>query len=159
MPKTKRYKTPKQEPKCVKYWDKQYLGSEFWFDWLMVKNTATHFIPEIMEELDCSIKEAQEVVWTAYIEASCGDEESPMFDAFSELACGLSDYSFALYTMHLTIGSDIHDGFSKSEAKDNYREWLEDDAENRLFGDWMITNKLKIIPSAKRKKKGKRKKG
>ena len=141
-----KYKTPKDQPQSVKYWDKIYRKSDFWFSWVALKAVAESFLPDIMEECECDATEARRIVWSAYIAATEGDEESPMWDACGDLAMDLTDYGFALYTSHLTIGSNMHEGLSEKEAKRQYVEWLRESPKNPIYGKFKITESLEIVP-------------
>ena len=146
-----KYKTPSNQPKSVKYWDKIYRNSDFWFPWVALKTVAESFLPDIMAECECNKSEARHIVWSAYIAATEGDEESPMWDACGDLAIELDDYGFALYTSHLTIGSNIHDGMSEKEAKKHFVQWLRESPENPVYGKYRVTESLKIEPLKRRK--------
>lgn len=142
-----KYRTSSDQPKCVKYWDKVYKNEEFWFDWMVLKTSVEAYVKEIMEENDYKIKEARDIAWHAYIAATMGDEDSRMDDAYSEFCICLNDRTIAIYTPHLTIGSEIHFGNTKKEAMSLYVEWLKTD--DGLYGDYYVNEDLSLTHKSK----------
>ena len=154
--KHEKFQSDKSDPPCVQYWDKVYKKHSFFFDWLIVKSNASTQVGEVMKELDCDREEAIDTVWNAYIEASCGDKSSPMWEPYSNLARTLDGVNFAIYTSHLTIGSDIHDGYTEKEAIANFKAWLKQGKKNPIYGEWAVTQDLEYVPlSEYRSYKGK----
>ena len=86
MAKNKPYKTPRNSPKCLKYWDKTYKGKEYNFDWQIMRALVQSKIPEIQAELELSLKECREVAWNAYCAAIEGDEDSPYWQDYQEFS-------------------------------------------------------------------------
>lgn len=147
------YQTPKISPKCVHYWDSVFQHSHFWFDWILLKSVVESFIPEIMQESKCSEKKAHRIIWAEYIEATCGDEESILWDISGDFVRLLSEYDMAYYLIHLSVGSDIEDGYTQEEGIQRYIEWLKESKGNGIYGKFKVTTDLEIIP-VKRKSKG-----
>ena len=147
-----KYKTPQNQSKAVKYWDKVYHGSDFWFDWIALKTTAEYHAKEIQEEEGLSLKEAREIVWNAYIDATEGNEDSPMWIAYEDFCMSLSDIGFAIYTPHLTIGTNIHYGHSEKKAKKMFVDWLRKSPKNPVYGLYRINEDLEILQTKKLKK-------
>jgi len=155
----KKWNTPSQEPIYVHYWDKIYQKTDIWFHWIAFKGAAESFLPEIMEDFACNLKEAKEILWESYIDATCGDEESPLWDASGDLLRALSEKDFTFFMIHLAIGTNIYEGNNLEEATQIYVDWLnEDQKENGRYGKYRVTTDLEIIPVPKKKRARKSKK-
>ena len=154
--KYEKYQSDKNSPKSVKYWDSKFIKTDFWIDWILMKAEVESFLAEVKEEFKCKDRKALRIVWSSFIEATCGDEESPMWDITGDFIRGLSEYNMAFYLIHLSIGSDIHDGMTEQEGIDRYVEWLKDSKGNGVYGEYKVTTNLEIVPVGKkfrRKKK------
>ena len=141
----KKYKTPKNAPQCVQYWDAQFQSMELWFDWLIVKAVVEESIPMIRKESGCSKKEALDLAWSAYCAAICGHQDSPMRDALLVFLSEISPAEKPLYVAYSAIGTDIHRGIPEDIAKSNFVQWLEDTPQNGRFGDYLLTADLKVF--------------
>ena len=152
-PNYSKYSTPINEPKSVKYWDRELIRTDLWTDWTILKSVLKLQIPDIMKELDIGKKEATQILWSAFVEATCGDEASPCREAYKNFVRGIDGYHFAYWTPRLTIGSDIHDGISEQDALRRYQNWLNSDPSNPIFGKYKVLENLDIVEMKRRKKR------
>lgn len=142
---TKKYKTPKNAPLCVQYWDAQFQSMELWFDWLIVKAIVEESIPMIRRDMRCSQKEARDLAWSAYCAAICGQQDSPMIDVLLAFLSEISPAEKPLYVAYSSIGCDIHHGIPEDIAKSNFVQWLEEAPQNCRFGDYLLTSDLQVF--------------
>ena len=126
-------------PPSVRYWRRTFCNIEFWEDWNLLAQEVEMRIPEVMEALECGFREAQDVVWTAYCQAAGGEEDNPFQDAYTEFLQGLPPTTLPLFICHTGIGLDMSEGHSETEAIDMFREWLMDEPENPIFGEYRIS--------------------
>lgn len=154
--KQEKYQTPSISPKCVHYWDAKFLGKTFWADWIIMKSVGESMVPDIKKKLKCDDKKAHQVLWNAFVEATCGDEDSPMWTPSGDFIRSLGDYDLAYYLMHLYIGSDINDGFSEAKAWDRYKAWLKEKKNNGNYGVYRVTPEFEIVLNSSSNKKRKK---
>jgi hypothetical protein len=140
-----KYQTPQISPPCVHYWDSQFIRTSFWIDWLVLKSQVEQFVPEIMVETESSEVEAHQIAWRAFIEATCGDEDTPMWEISGDFIRSLSEYNMAHYLIHLSVGSDVEDGFTVEEGIQRYIDWLGEERGNWVYGDFKVTSDLQIV--------------
>lgn len=152
-----KYVTEKDEPKCVHYFERHFVHLSFWFDWLLLKANMYRNIPYLRKELECSEPIAKKVIWNAYIAASTGDEDSPVMDAFEGLLHQIPPEELPLYLAHTTIGSNINDGVSEKKSIKEYKEWLQEDPENPIFGNYILLEDFSVVPVPKKPKKPQKK--
>jgi hypothetical protein len=155
-PRYSRYVTPSTEPDCVKFWDRELSSTPLWIDWTLLKSLLEAQIPEIQAELGGTKQSATKVLWTAFIEATCGDEESPCHPVYRNFMRSMDEYYFAYWIPRLTIGSDIHEGFSEKVAKQRYANWLADDPQNPVFGRYRVSANLEITEIKKTRRRRKK---
>ena len=148
-----KYVTEKDEPKCVHYFERHFVHLSFWFDWILLKANMYRNIPYLKKELDCSDPIAKKVIWNAYIAASTGDEDSPVMEAFEGLLQHIPPEELPLYLAHTTIGSNINDGISEKKSIKEYKEWLQEDPENPIFGNYILLEDFSVVPVPKKPKK------
>ncbi len=151
QPNYSKYVTPISAPSCVQYWERELYQTPLWLDWTVLKTVVESSIPEVMESLSIACDEATKVLWDAFIEATCGDQQSPCHSAYRNFMRSMDEYHFAYWIPRLTIGSDIHDGFTEGAARQRYANWLEDDPKNSIFGKYRVLPNLKIIKNRHRR--------
>lgn len=154
-PNYSKYVTPSSDPDCVKYWDRELKATALWMDWTLLKTMLKMGLEDIKSSLGVEDAEANQILWTAFIEATCGDRESPCYEHYKNFMRTVDEYHFAYWTPRLTIGSDIHDGFSEKVARQRYANWLNEDIKNPIFGKYKVGVDLSIteIKLNRRRKK------
>ncbi len=133
-------------PMCVRYWDRQFANLGFIHQWDALKQIVNEQLPIIRHEFECSHRESLEIAWETYIDASNGEVDNPFQQVYIQLVQSLSEAELPLYLCHTSIGSDIHLGLSESDAIAQYQQWLQDDPEHPIFGQWALTQTLQVIP-------------
>lgn len=141
----KPYKTPKNAPKCVKYWDKRFKSKPYSFDWQLMRSIVEAKIEEISKELKISIKKSRTVAWNAYCAAIEGDEENPLWEAYQDFLEVIEDEELPEFVMRQTIGSDLHAGHTERAAKTAFIEWLKEDPDNGIFGEYLLKLDLTTV--------------
>ena len=145
MSNNKRYKTPRYEQTCVKYWDRSFRTKSFWCDWIIVKVMIDTHLDDIMFAMECLKNEARKIAWGSFIAAS-HEDDSPMESIYQDLIVSIPEAEMPLFLCHLGIGSDIFFGHTEREARQLYKEWLDDDPDNAIFGRYRLTKTFKVIP-------------
>ena len=145
MSNNKRYKTPRYEQQCVKYWDRSFRTLSFWCDWTITKVMVDTPLDDIMFAMECRKKEAREIVWGAFIAAS-HEDDSPVESIYQDLIASISEAEMPLFLCHLGIGSDMFFGHTEKEARQLYKDWLDDDPDNGVFGQYRLTKTFKVVP-------------
>ena len=108
-----------------------------------VESQVEQFVPEIMVETESSEVEAHQIAWRAFIEAIRGDDDTPMWEiSFYSL---VSEYNMANYMIHLSVGSDVEDGFTVEEGVQRYIDWLEEERDNGVYGEYKVTSSFMIV--------------
>jgi hypothetical protein len=146
------YTTPEDAPSCVQYWEKELSSTTLWFDWIVLKTVVESEIPNVMNALSCDKNEATQTVWTSFIEATCGDKQSSCYRAYKDFMRRVDEYHFAYWTPRLTIGSDLHDGYSLDKAKQRYANWLNEKPENPIFGRYVVKPDLSIVQHKRKRR-------
>jgi hypothetical protein len=155
-PRYSRYVTPSTEPDCVKYWDRELAGTSLWIDWTLLKSMMKTQIPDVQAELGGTKREAVDVLWSAFIEATCGDRQSPCHSLYRNFVKSMDSYGFAFWTPRLTIGSEIHDGFTEKQALQRFANWLADDPQNPIYGNYRVSANLEITEIKKTRRRRKK---
>ena len=139
--------TNRFQPTYVRYWDRAFFSYVFWEEWLTLKQTILLHTIDIQAELGCQYREALDVVWSTYIDVTGGEKDNPFIDDYITLIQSITPRELPLYLCHTCIGTDIQNGNSEDEALSIYIDWLNDDVDNPIFGDWALTNNLTVIPT------------
>ena len=133
------------QPRCVCYWDRQFLPYLFWKQWLNLKHTIQNHTADIQAQLECNYRDALDVAWSTYIDVTGGEQDNPFIDEYVQLIRSIEPHELPLYLCHTSIGTDIQNGYSEQEALSIYINWLNDDVDNPIFGDWALTNNLTVM--------------
>ena len=134
------------DPPCVRYWDRKFRTMHMWQSWMDLKQEVVRYFPFVQNHLQCSHRIAKERTWLTYIDSTEGDPESPFFEAHQHLIRQIQPVELPLFLCHLCIGTDIQRGVGELTARQNYQNWLLEDPDNPVFGDWVLTSDLKVIP-------------
>ena len=146
--KPQKYKTPRSQPKCVKYWDRKFRTLNIWFNWVATKSHVDHTLTEVMTELEMRKPEAREIAWGAFV-AAVLHEESPIEHLYNDLLSAVEPIEFPLLFCYLMIGADIFNGQSERDAIFLHKEWLTE-GDNAIFGDFKITTDFIVVPRKRR---------
>ena len=133
------------QPVCLRYWDRQFVHLKFWPHWIQLKNTVHKYLPLIRSKAHCSHQEAMVFAWRTYLDVTNGEAENPFIEDYLQLIRTLEPAELPLYLCHTSIGSDMLDGHSESEAHQLYLDWLKEDEDNPIFDDWALTSELTVI--------------
>ena len=138
-----KFKTPRCEPNCVRYWDRKFRTMNIWFEWVATKSHIDSIIPEVKQELNVSKPDARIIVWTGFV-AAIMHEESPVESIYDDLLVAVEPEEFPLLFCHLMIGADIFEGHSEKQAVEQYKEWMQE-GDNAIFGDYRITEDFRVV--------------
>ena len=133
-------------PPYVRYWERKFRTMHLWQNWLELKQDVVRYFPIVQEHLQCSHRTAKERTWLTYIDSTEGTPQAPFFEAHQQLVRQIHPIELPIFLCHLCIGADIQRGYSLTQAKQNYQKWLLDDPTNQVFGDWVLTSELQVIP-------------
>ena len=81
-----------------------------------------------------------------FIESTGGEQDNHFLDVLTNFVRTISAIELPLFLCYLCIGTDIQNGHSEEEAIQLYKNWLDEEPENPIFGDWAITCELRIVP-------------
>ena len=138
------YTTNRQMPKVVKYWDKIFRKTQLFFPWQAALAAVEYHVPMVQQELSLSKKEARDMVWSAFCDAITGDVNSAFFPEYDDLCQMVTDDTMPIFTMAMTVGVDIHAGYSEREAIEEFKIWLAEDPRNGVFGNYRINSDLSV---------------
>jgi len=141
------YKTPRNAPKCVKYWDKVYKNKAYFFDWQLMKSVVESRLAEIMKAVEVPKSEARVLAWNAYCAAVEGDEDSPLWDAYQCFSEEVADKDVPEFVMYQTIGGDLNGGWTEKKSRKAFIEWLKEDLEHGDYGDFRMKADLTVVPN------------
>ena len=141
----KPYKTSRTAPKCVKYWDKVFKNKGYYFDWQVMRTLVESKVTEIKQELEITSKEARVVAWNAYCAAAEGEDDSPLWKDYQEFSREVEGKDLPEFVYHVTVGMDIHGGWTEKQSKTAFIEWLKEDYDNGDFGEYRMTTQLKVV--------------
>ena len=134
------------DPPCLRYWDRKFRTMHLWTTWIELKGRITAEYRFIQHHLECTHRQAKNMAWMTYIESTGGEQDNPFMNAHMKFVQSISDIELPLFLCHLCIGTDIQNGHSAMEALQLYKNWLDEDPENPVFGDWALTPELRIVP-------------
>ena len=138
--------TTRFDPPCLRYWDRKFRTMHLWSRWLRLKERVESEYRFIQNHLECSFREAKRMAWMTYIESTGGKQDNPFIGAHTYFVRTISDIELPIFLCHLCIGTDIQNGHSEEEAVQLYKNWLNEEPENPIFGDWALTPELRIVP-------------
>lgn len=133
-------------PQHVRYWNRKFCRLAFWNEWETMIDFVESKIPEVRAEIQCNHRSALELVWSAYAQAAGGEEENPFQEAYTVFMESLPGDQLPLFICHTGIGLDIAEGHTEHEAISLFRTWLEEDEENPVFGEYIITENFEVFP-------------
>ena len=133
-------------PQHVRYWNRMFRRLAFWLEWKMMIRIVESKISEVRAEIQCNHRSALELVWSAYVQAAGGEEENPFQEAYTAFMDALPGDQLPLFICHTGIGLDIAEGHTELEAIALFRSWLEEDEENPIFGEYIITENFEVLP-------------
>ena len=136
----------KFDPPCLRYWDRKFRTMHLWTTWIELKERIAAEYRFIQHHLECTHRQAKNMAWMTYIESTSGKQDNPFLNAHMKFVRGISDIELPLFLCHLCIGTDIQNGHSEMEAIQLYKNWLNENPENPVFGDWALTPELRIVP-------------
>ena len=137
------------DPPCLRYWERRFRTLHMWPHWLKLRSVVEEQYRIAQHHLECSFREAKVATWLTYIEVTTAKDDSlenPFYDAHIDLVCSIRDIEMPLFLCHLSIGTDIQRGCSEREALELYQHWLQESPTNPIFGDWGLTNELRVVP-------------
>jgi len=117
-----------------------------WSSWLNLKEIVEAEYRFIQHHLECTHRQAKKMAWQTYIESTGGEQDNPFVQAHMTFVRRISDIELPLFLCHLCIGTDIQNGHPEATAIQLYKNWLNEDPENPVFGDWALTSELRIVP-------------
>ena len=138
--------TTRFDPPCLRYWDRMFKTMALWSRWLPLKERVKSEYRFIQHHLECSYREAKQMAWMTYIESTSGEQNNPFADVHTNFIRNVSDIELPLFLCYLCIGTNIQNGHSEEEAIQLYKKWLDEEPENPIFGEWAVTQELKIVP-------------
>ena len=133
------------DPPCLRYWDRKFKTMHLWPKWLRLKERVETEYRFIQHHLECNYRQAKQMAWMTYIESTSGEQDNPFMDTHTNFVRTISDIELPLFLCHLCVGTDIQNGHSEQEAIQLYKNWLDEDPENPIFGDWALTKELRIV--------------
>ena len=134
------------DPPCLRYWDRKFRTMHLWHSWVDLKARIEAEYRFIQHHLECTHRQAKKMAWMTYIESTGGETDNPFLQAHMKFVRRVSDIELPLFLCHLCIGTDIQNGHSERHAIQLYKDWLEEDPGNPIFGDWALTSELRIVP-------------
>ena len=140
------YITPRNHPKYVKFWDRKFQELSFWPDWIRLKRSIEDEIPFIQEDMECNKNHAIKIAWETYCDITEGDEDELFSDDYHHLINSISVEELPLYVAYTSIGTDMQRGLTEKQAIAEYIEWLHEDTEHRIFGDFVLLDDFTVIP-------------
>ncbi len=100
---------------------------------------------EVWSTLGMSVESARMVVWNAYCAAVQGERSSPLFSDFQDLIEVISEEELPLFLVHKSIGCDIHRGKTEEQARQAVVDWLKEDPQNGIFGNYRLTPEFVVL--------------
>ena len=117
-----------------------------WADWIDLKTRIEAEYRFVQHHLECTHRQAKKMAWMTYIESTGGEQDNPFLYAHMKFVQSISDIELPLFLCHLCIGTDIQNGHTEAIAIQLYKDWLDEDPSNPVFGDWALTKELRIVP-------------
>ena len=140
------YRSSKDLPDCVVFWDKMLIGSPYWLHWMAAQGELSSQITALKERTDCTKVESIAMVWNAFCAAAIGDEESPVWHIFEDFVTAIAESDMPLFVYWVTLGVDINNGMTHKEAKSSFITWLKEDENNGLFdGGFRLLPSLEVV--------------
>ena len=140
------YRSTKDLPDCGRFWDKIFIDSPYWLHWMAAQGELASQVAALEERTNCSIVESTSMVWDAFCAAAIGDEDSPVWHVFEDFVTAIAESDMPLFVYWVTLGVDINNGMTLSEAKSSFITWLEEDENNGLFeGGFRLLPSLEVV--------------
>ena len=140
-----RYQSPIHLPNYVEYWDRMFLQTEAFFDWKIMFAIVEAARKDVAQKLDLNVEQTIQVVWRAYCAAVSGDESSPFYNDYLDFGSTIEPSVIPTFVMLQSVGLDIAEGLSETEAIEAYKGWLLEHPENGLFGHYKMLPDLSVL--------------
>jgi len=137
--------------KSLTYLDKTFkkqMSEDNWEEWRAIKTYLAATTKNLQDDLPEMPKKMMEVVVWSSFEDACqeGTDFCKFFQGTIDDWMGEWEERDAPILLEtLMVSFDVSRGFSVKEAKKHHRLWLDEDEENRTYGDYFYTPEGQVI--------------
>jgi hypothetical protein len=134
------YKIKQSEFAMIKYIERNLLGTQLWFDWIVLKAMMLSCTAIVVERTGVTARRAHHMIWNAFVATIEGDTRSPVMHEVQMIVHSIPSDLRPIFIARTMIAADIHKGSSEKKAEGKFQEWLHQD-DNAIFGD------VRLLPS------------
>ena len=127
---------------------KKQMSEDNWEEWRVIKQYLAVTTKNLQDDLPEMPKKMMEVVIWSSFEDACqeGTDFCKLFqEAIDDWMGGWDDCTIPILLETLMVSFDVSRGFSVTEAKTNHKSWLDEDVDNRTYGDYFYTPEGQVI--------------
>ena len=131
------YTIQKSEFAMIKYIERNLLGTQLWFDWVVLKALMLSCTSIVVERTGVTARRAHHMIWNAFVATVDGDVRSPVAHEVQTVLRSIPADMRPIFIGRTIIGADIHKGSTEKNAESNFQEWLQRD-DNNIFGEYRL---------------------
>ena len=139
------YTIQKSEFAMIKYIERNLLGTQLWFDWVVLKALMLSCTSIVVERTGVTARRAHHMIWNAFVATVDGDERSPVMHEVQTVLRSIPPDIRPIFIGRTMIASDIHKGVAEKLAETKFQEWLQRDA-NSTFGEYRLLSDFTTEP-------------
>ena len=144
------YKIKQSEFAMIKYIERNLLGTQLWFDWIVLKAMMLSCTTIVVERTGVTARRAHHMIWNAFVATVEGDTRSPVMHEVQMILHSIPSDQRPIFIARTMIAADIHKGNTVKVAESNFQEWLKRD-DNAIFGEVRLLPNLRTEPISGKK--------
>ena len=114
------YTIQKSEFAMIKYIERNLLGTQLWFDWVVLKALMLSCTSIVVERTGVTARRAHHMIWNAFVATVDGDERSPVMHEVQTVLRSIPRYP-SIFIGRTMIAADIHKGSLKRWLKQSFK--------------------------------------
>ena len=128
------YKIQQSEFAMIKYIERNFLRTQLWFDWVVLKSMMLSCTSIVVDRTGVTARRAHHMIWNAFVATIEGDTRSPVMHEVQMVLHSIPCEQRPIFIGRTMIAADIHKGVSEKAAESKFQDWLKKD-DNDIFGD------------------------
>lgn len=139
------YTIQKSEFAMIKYIERRLLGTQLWFDWVVLKAMMLSCTSIVVERTGVTARRAHHMIWNAFVATVDGDARSPVMHEVQTVLRTIPSDIRPIFIGRTMIAADIHKGSTEKAAEVKFQEWLQRD-NNDIFGGYRLLSDFTTEP-------------
>ena len=139
------YKIQQSEFAMIKYIERNLLGTQLWFDWIVLKAMMLSCTTIVVDRTGVTTRRAHHMIWNAFVATIEGDTRSPVMHEVQMILHSIPPELCPIFIARMMIAADIHKGSAEKIAESKFQEWLKQD-DNAIFDNVRLLSDFTTEP-------------